>query len=111
MSLKQFLLALCLGAIVIQAGLTCARAEPSYEMVLEDEFGNTLPAYAQRGDRFALGRDCQRYNVRLYNRTGRRIEAVVSVDGRDVLSGAPGDFKSQRGYIVPAYGSVLIDGF
>ena len=111
MSLKQFLLALCLGAVVIQAGLTCARAESPYEVVLEDEFGNRLPAYAQRGDRFALGRDGQRYNVRIFNRSSRRVEAVVSVDGRDVLSGMPGDFKSQRGYIVPAYGSVLIDGF
>ncbi|HEX6241972.1 MAG TPA: hypothetical protein VFZ61_13780 [Polyangiales bacterium] len=111
MTLKQFFFALCLGAIVIQAGLTCARAEPPYEVVLEDEFGNSLPAYNHRGDRFALGRDGQRYNVRIYNRGGRRVEAVVSVDGRDVLSGMPGDFKQQRGYIVPAYGSVLIDGF
>jgi hypothetical protein len=111
MSLKQFFLALCLGAIVIQAGMTCARAEPSYEVVLEDEFGNPLPAYPQRSERFALGRDGQRYNVRIYNRSGQRIEAVVSVDGRDVLTGMPGDFKNQRGYLVPAYGSVLIDGF
>ena len=111
MSLKQFFLALCFGAVVIQAGLTCARAEPSYEVVLEDEFGNPLPAYAQRGERFALGEAGRRYNVRVYNRSGRRVEAVVSVDGRDVLSGNPGDFKTQRGYLVPAYGSVLIDGF
>jgi hypothetical protein len=111
MSLKQFFLALCLGAFVIQAGLTCARAEPPYEVVLEDEFGNALPAYNQRSERFALGRDGQRYNVRIYNRSGRRVEAVVSVDGRDVLTGSPGDFKHQRGYIVPAHGSVLIDGF
>jgi hypothetical protein len=111
MSLKQFFLALVLAAITIQTGLTCARAEPAYDVVLEDEFGNPLPAYAQRGDHFAMGRDGQRYNVRIHNRSGQRVEAVVSVDGRDVLSGMPGDFKHQRGYIVPAYGSVLIDGF
>ena len=112
MSLKQFFLALVLGALSIQAGLmTCARAEPSYEVVLEDEFGNALPSYPTRSERFALGRDGQRYNVRVYNHTGRRVEAVVSVDGRDVLSGNPGDYRKQRGYIVPAYGSVLIDGF
>jgi hypothetical protein len=111
MSLKQFFLALLLGALSIQAGLQCAHAEPSYEVVLEDEFGTPLPSYPQRSERFALGRDGQRYNVRIYNHSGRRVEAVVSVDGRDVLSGNPGDFKHQRGYIVPAYGSVLIDGF
>jgi hypothetical protein len=111
MSLKQFFLALILGALSIQAGLQCAHAEPSYEVVLEDEFGTPLPSYPQRSERFALGRDGQRYNVRVFNHTGRRIEAVVSVDGRDVLSGQPGDYRRQRGYIVPAYGSVLIDGF
>ena len=111
MSLKKFFLALAIGALCIQAGLQCARAEPPYEVVLEDEFGNPLPSYPQRSERFALGRDRQRYNVRIYNRSGRRVEAVVSVDGRDVLSGQPGDFKHQRGYIVPAYSSVLIDGF
>jgi hypothetical protein len=111
MSLKQFLLALCVGVVLVQAGLQCAKAEPPYEVVLEDEFGNVLPAYAQRGELFALGREGQRYSVRIHNHTGRRIEAVVSVDGRDVLSGQAGDYKRQRGYIVPAYGSVVIDGF
>jgi hypothetical protein len=112
MSLKQFFVVLCLGVVLVQAGLgQCAKAEPDYEITLEDEFGNHLPSYPQRGQTFALGREGQRYNVRVHNRSGRRIEAVVSVDGRDVLSGQPGDFKRQRGYIVPAYGSVVIDGF
>jgi hypothetical protein len=111
MSLKQFFLALCIGVVLVQTGLRCAKAEPSYEITLEDEFGNTLPNYPQRGETFALGREGQRYNVRVHNRSGRRIEAVVSVDGRDVLTGQPGDFKHQRGYIVPAYSSVVIDGF
>jgi hypothetical protein len=111
MSLKQFFLALCIGVVLVQTGLRCAKAEPSYEITLEDEFGNTLPNYPQRGETFALGREGQRYNVRIHNRSGRRIEAVVSVDGRDVLTGQPGDFKHQRGYIVPAYSSVVIDGF
>jgi len=110
MSLKQFFFALILGVLGVQAGLTCAHAEPPYEVVLEDEFGTPLPSYPQRSERFALGRNGQRYNVRIYNHTGRRVEAVVSVDGRDVLSGRPGDYRQQRGYIVPAYGSVLIDG-
>jgi len=111
MSLKQFFLALCLGAVLIQVGLSCANAEPPYQVVLEDEFGNVLPTYAHRSEWFAQGREGQRYNVRIHNRTGQRVEAVVSVDGRDVLSGAPGNYREQRGYIVPAYGSVLIDGF
>ena len=39
------------------------------------------------------------------------MEAVVSVDGRDVIDGKPADFRNKRGYLVPAWGSVDIDGF
>lgn len=113
MSLKlgHFFLVLVLGVLFVQLGLNCAKAEPPYEIVLEDEFGNRLPTYPHRGEWFAQGREGQRYNVRITNHSARRVEAVVTVDGRDVLSGRPGDFKSQRGYLVPAYSSVVIDGF
>jgi len=111
MSLKQFFVALLACVTLSQLGLTCARAEPSYEMTLEDEFGNSLQKFQHRGQVFAMGRMGQRYNLRVTNHTGRRVEAVVTVDGRDVMSGQPGDYKTQRGYLVPAYGSILIDGF
>jgi hypothetical protein len=35
----------------------------------------------------------------------------VSVDGRDVVDGKPADFRGKRGYLVPAWGSVDIDGW
>ncbi len=113
MSLKlgHFFLALVVGAAFVQLGLNCAKAEPAYEIVLEDEFGNRLPTYPHRGEVFAQGREGQRYNVRIVNHSSRRVEAVVTVDGRDVLSGQAGNYKTQRGYLVPAHGSVVIDGF
>src|SRR5204863_536872 len=40
-----------------------------------------------------------------------RIEAVVSVDGRDVIDGKPADWHGNRGYLVPAWSSVDIDGW
>ena len=111
MSLKQFFVALALCAGLMQVGLKCAHAQPPYEVTLEDEFGNPLPAYWHRGELFAMGRYGRRYNVRVTNHTGRRVEAVVSVDGRDVITGSPGNYKEQRGYLVGAYDSVLIEGF
>jgi hypothetical protein len=36
---------------------------------------------------------------------------VVSVDGRDVVDGKPGDFRSKGGYVVQPYGFVDIDGW
>jgi hypothetical protein len=36
---------------------------------------------------------------------------VVTVDGRDVVDGKNGDFQHKRGYMVPAWGQVDIDGW
>jgi hypothetical protein len=52
----------------------------------------------------------QRYQVHIVNPTSERIEAVVSVDGLDAIDGKPAN-PSKRGYLVPAYGDVTIDGF
>jgi hypothetical protein len=109
--LKQFFLSLFVCAALLQVGLRCAKAESPYELTLEDEFGNTLPAFRHRGELFAMGTYGRRYNVRVTNHTGRRVEAVVTVDGRDVISGSPGDFKRQRGYLIDPYNSVVIEGF
>jgi hypothetical protein len=78
---------------------------------LEDEFGNALRTFYKSGSTFVLGGVGDRYNVRLRNHTDRRVEAVVSIDGRDAVSGRVGDFVRERGYVIPPYGSVLVDGF
>ncbi len=89
-----------------------ARSDASpYRIWLEDASGNQLPSYHKNGQLFVLGHFGNRYQIRVSNPTSRRVEAVVSVDGRDVLSGDVADYRRHRGYIVPAYGSVAIDGF
>jgi hypothetical protein len=72
-----------------------------------------MPArtFHQRGDTFVLGQLGDRYTLRVLNHSGRRVEAVVTVDGRDVIDGKPGDWRTKRGYLVPAWGSVDIDGW
>jgi len=81
-----------------------------YELeVLVD--GMPAPTFHQAGDTYLLGSVGSRYTLRISNRSARRIEAVVSIDGRDVIDGRPGDFRSKRGYLVPAWGSVDIDGW
>ncbi len=52
----------------------------------------------------------QRYKIRVTNPTSQRVEAVVSVDGLDAIDGQTASL-SKRGYVVPAFGSVTIDGF
>ena len=78
---------------------------------LEDEMGNTLRTFQHQGTTYVLGSSGGRYNVRVSNLSGDRIETVVSVDGRDVLHGRASHSSQDRGYIVPAHGSVVIKGY
>ncbi|MDD5308797.1 MAG: hypothetical protein PHU25_15895 [Deltaproteobacteria bacterium] len=73
--------------------------------------GRTLPTYDHGGYTYVEGIRGARYAIRVFNHTGERVEAVLTVDGRDVVSGRRGNFRTQRGYIIDPYGSVLIDGF
>jgi hypothetical protein len=86
-------------------------ASAAYVVTLEDESGRELPTFHHAGQTFVLGQYGDRYNIRVRNQTGRRIEAVVTVDGRDVVSGRVGDFVGERGYLVNAYDELLIEGF
>lgn len=67
--------------------------------------------YYHGGESYVLGQLGARYTLRVSNHTGRRMEAVVSVDGRDAIDGRPADFRNKRGYLVPPWGSVDIEGW
>ena len=73
--------------------------------------GAPARSFSYQGESFVLGTLGERYTLRVHNRTSRRVEAVVSVDGRDVVDGKPGDFRNKHGYLIPAHGSVDIDGW
>ena len=73
--------------------------------------GSPAPTFWHRGESYVMGHTGERYVIRVSNHTGRRIEAVVTVDGRDVVDGKPGDYRKKRGYLVPAWGHVDIDGW
>lgn len=70
-----------------------------------------LPTYYASGRAYVLGTIGERYRIRVANPTSRRVEAVVSVDGLDAIDGRPASFEDKRGYVIPAYGEVTIDGF
>lgn len=84
------------------------RAPYDVQVITED--GDTAPTYALRGRYYVQGNLNERYIIRVTNPTPARVEAVVSVDGLDVVDGENGDLN-KRGYIVPAYGEVRIEGF
>ncbi len=100
----------CCGPAVTSArdDAPARRGEYSFELV--DEAGRVLPTYAQRGRTYVLGSVGQRYLVRVRNDSPKRVEVVVSVDGRDVLDGGPAEWR-KRGYLVEAHSTATIDGF
>ncbi len=82
----------------------------SYTVEIVDESGRALPTFEHRGRTYVLGALGQRYLLRFRNRSGRRVEVVASVDGRDVVDGRPASFE-KRGYVVSPYGELTIDGY
>ena len=91
-------------------GYPLRAAGGGYELqVLLD--GVPAQTFAHAGESFVMGQMGARYTLRIVNHTGRRIEAVASVDGRDAIDGKPADVRSKRGYLVPAWGAVDIDGW
>lgn len=85
--------------------------QPAVSVSLQSAQGRSLTSVRHRGQTFVAGERGERYEIVVTNNTSTRIEVVVSVDGRDTVSGKPGDFTSQRGYVLEPFGAVTIDGF
>ncbi|HSS01274.1 MAG TPA: hypothetical protein VLM79_29650 [Kofleriaceae bacterium] len=94
----------------IALGIAPPRIRAPYDVQIIRENGETLPTYQQHGRYYVQGNVSDRYMIRIANPTDRRIEAVVTVDGLDVIDGENGDLR-KRGYVVPAYGETRIEGF
>ncbi|HVR18745.1 MAG TPA: hypothetical protein VMS65_03585 [Polyangiaceae bacterium] len=77
---------------------------------LLDENGVPLPTFMDGGRTLVQGEHGRRYVIEVANRSSSRFEAVVSVDGLDVVDGQPGSF-SKRGYLIQPFATVEIDGF
>jgi hypothetical protein len=86
-------------------------AAPVYGVDLIGEDGQILRTYSHNGRAYTLGTSGDRYSVRVTNPTAYPVEAVISVDGLDAVDGKTADFVNKRGYVVPAYGQLKIDGF
>src|SRR5713226_3244573 len=99
----------CTAARPVQAAENQAYSR-LYSVEVVDESGTALPTFEHLGRAYVLGTLGQRYLVRVTNRSAQRVEVVTSVDGRDVLDGRPAAWN-KRGYIVDAYGGLVIDGF
>ncbi len=87
--------------------------EPSQplDVVLYDRTsGRTLPLHAHRGELYVAGEPGHEYEVRLRNPGQRRVLAVTSVDGVNVVTGRTAA-TDQPGYVLDGWGSARIDGW
>ena len=81
-----------------------------YNVNVEGEDGGELAMYARNGRYYVLGDAGDRYVVHVTNPAARRIEAVITVDGLDVIDGESGDLR-KRGYVIQPYGDLKVEGF
>jgi hypothetical protein len=72
--------------------------------------GSPVRVFEHGGNSWVEGRSGERFVLRVHNRTDKRIEVVVAVDGRDVIDGRPAD-TDKRGYVIGAWSWVDIDGW
>jgi hypothetical protein len=78
--------------------------------VISRSSGQSLPVYAHGGKLYIAGQPGERYSVRVTNRTARRMLAVVSVDGVNVVSGETAA-PDQTGYVFAPWQSYDIAGW
>ena len=84
---------------------------PLVSLQLETPDGSDFPVFFHGGEAWVAGREGARYNLRLENHSHNRVEAVVTVDGRDVITGRLGDYVKQRGYVLDPFGVLIIEAY
>lgn len=96
------------------AALSCAPAVQAGNLidvgVVDRDTGATLPTYPRDGKYYVVGVPGHRYGVRLTNRSGGRVLAVLSVDGVNAVSGETAS-PDQTGYVLDAWQSTQIEGW
>lgn len=78
--------------------------------VIDRNQGQEYNTYYQSGKRYIAGDPGARYAIRLSNRSGERVLAVLSVDGVNAITGENAGTQ-QSGYVLAPYASVEIAGW
>ena len=80
------------------------------EVSLRDGSGNFLTGFETGGNNYVTGVSGRRYTIVVKNHSPGRVEAVVSVDGLDVVDGKPASTQ-KRGYLIDPFGDLEVEGF
>jgi hypothetical protein len=110
LSLLALIAIACTGSAPAVAEAAGRSSVGPYRVEVTDAWGNRLPTFWRQGRTWVLGEEGQRYRIRVHNDSGRRVEAVISVDGRDAIDGRPANWQ-RRGYVIGPWSQVSVDGF
>lgn len=80
------------------------------EIKVEDQNGNPLRGCFHKGQLYVAGKQNQAYQITVKNKTSKRLLVVLTVDGRNVLDGKPGNVDG-AGHILSAKGSYTFKGW
>jgi hypothetical protein len=72
--------------------------------------GRWLPVYRHEGRTYVVGKPGHEYQLRVQNRLGEELAAVVSVDGVNIITGQTAH-PSQSGYLMAPHGAIHINGW
>jgi hypothetical protein len=78
--------------------------------IVDRDSGRPLRVWRDHGDAVVAGTPGARYAVRLVNRSGERVLAVVAVDGINIVSGETAGVQ-QRGYVLSPWGTATVNGW
>jgi hypothetical protein len=74
------------------------------------EGGSVYPSLSAGEKRIFVGQADEDYGIEVVNRSNKRLEVIVTVDGLNVMNAQPASYK-QHGYVLEPKQSARIDGF
>jgi len=80
----------------------------SLELLTEN--GNRITEFNHKGLNYVEGRKGSKYKIKITNHSFKRVKAIISVDGLDILTGKRASTNA-GGYVIPAYSSEVLDGW
>ncbi len=105
------LAAAALAATALSAAFNANAVGKLVDVVLVDrDAAGVLEVYPYRGRHYIAGRPGARYAIRVTNRTGERVLAVMSVDGVNIVTGQTAAWN-QGGYVLQPWASHEITGW
>lgn len=73
--------------------------------------GREISEYTKDAITYVMAHLGTEYSIRIWNRTSRNVEAVVTVDGLNITTGKVGDYVTQHGYLIRTHSHTDIPGF